>query len=55
MKCPNCNGVMTCGCQRRKLPNGKIGCSNCDKNLKNNLNNKSTQTNNNLDSTNTNS
>lgn len=31
MKCPNCNGVMTCGCQRRKLPNGKIGCSNCEK------------------------
>ncbi len=29
MKCPNCNGVMTCGCQKRKLPNGKIGCSKC--------------------------
>lgn len=38
MKCPNCNGVMTCGCQRKKLPNGKIGCSNCLKSFTSNNN-----------------
>lgn len=54
MKCPNCNGVMTCGCQRRKLPNGKIGCSNCEKAMKNNNIAKSTKDNN-LDNKTTNS
>ena len=28
-KCPNCGSVLTCGCQRRKLANGKEGCSKC--------------------------
>ena len=28
-KCPNCGAGMTCGCQRRVLPNGKAGCSKC--------------------------
>lgn len=54
MKCPNCNGVMTCGCQRRKLPNGKIGCSNCEKAMKSNNIAKSTKDNN-LDNKTTNS
>ena len=28
-KCPNCGAGMSCGCQRRVLPNGKAGCSKC--------------------------
>lgn len=28
-KCPNCGAGMTCGCQKRVLPNGKAGCSKC--------------------------
>jgi hypothetical protein len=28
-KCPNCGTAMSCGCQRRVLPNGKAGCSKC--------------------------
>lgn len=28
-KCPNCGAGMSCGCQRRQLPNGKMGCSKC--------------------------
>ena len=28
-KCANCGSVLTCGCQRRQLPNGKSGCSKC--------------------------
>lgn len=28
-KCPNCNAAMSCGCQKRTLPNGKTGCSKC--------------------------
>jgi hypothetical protein len=28
-KCPNCGAAMSCGCQRRTLPNGKAGCSKC--------------------------
>lgn len=28
-KCPNCGNTLTCGCQKRKLANGKIGCSKC--------------------------
>jgi hypothetical protein len=27
--CPNCKATMTCGCQKRTLPNGKIGCTSC--------------------------
>lgn len=27
--CPNCKANMTCGCQKRTLPNGKIGCTSC--------------------------
>lgn len=28
-KCPNCGTAMSCGCQKRVLPNGKAGCSKC--------------------------
>ena len=28
-KCPNCGSVLTCGCQRRSLANGKAGCTKC--------------------------
>lgn len=28
-KCPNCGTAMSCGCQKRILPNGKVGCSKC--------------------------
>ena len=28
-KCPNCGSVLTCGCQKRKLANGSVGCSKC--------------------------
>jgi len=28
-KCPNCGTAMSCGCQKRTLPNGKMGCSRC--------------------------
>lgn len=28
-KCSNCGNVMTCGCQRRALPDGRQGCTNC--------------------------
>jgi hypothetical protein len=28
-KCANCGATMTCGCQKRTLPNGKQGCSKC--------------------------
>ena len=28
-KCPNCGSTLTCGCQKRKLADGKIGCSKC--------------------------
>jgi hypothetical protein len=28
-KCPNCGSTLTCGCQKRKLANGKIGCTKC--------------------------
>jgi hypothetical protein len=28
-KCPNCGTAMSCGCQRRVLPNGRAGCSKC--------------------------
>ena len=28
-KCPNCGAGMSCGCQKRQLPNGKMGCSKC--------------------------
>lgn len=28
-KCPNCGTTITCGCQKRTLPNGSQGCSNC--------------------------
>lgn len=28
-KCPNCGATMSCGCQKRTLPNGKSGCSRC--------------------------
>jgi len=27
--CPNCGAKLSCGCQKRTLPNGKTGCSNC--------------------------
>lgn len=27
--CANCGARLTCGCQKRTLPDGKSGCSNC--------------------------
>ena len=27
--CPNCGAKLSCGCQKRTLPNGKQGCSSC--------------------------
>jgi len=27
--CPNCKAKMSCGCQKRTAPDGKIGCSLC--------------------------
>jgi hypothetical protein len=28
-KCANCGATLSCGCQKRTLPNGKSGCANC--------------------------
>ena len=28
-KCLNCGSNLTCGCQKRKLPNGTSGCASC--------------------------
>lgn len=28
-KCPNCGSTLTCGCQKRKLKDGKMGCTKC--------------------------
>ena len=28
-KCANCGAAITCGCQKRTLPDGKSGCSSC--------------------------
>lgn len=28
-KCPNCGAAMSCGCQKRVTPDGKVGCSKC--------------------------
>lgn len=28
-KCPNCGKSMSCGCQKRTLPNGSQGCTSC--------------------------
>jgi hypothetical protein len=30
-QCPNCGAAMSCGCQKKVLPNGKIGCAKCYK------------------------
>ena len=27
--CANCGASLSCGCQKRTLPNGKSGCANC--------------------------
>ena len=27
--CANCGVTLSCGCQKRTLPNGKSGCANC--------------------------
>ena len=27
--CPNCGSALSCGCQKRTLPNGAQGCANC--------------------------
>jgi len=27
--CPNCGAKLSCGCQRRTLPNGNQGCTSC--------------------------
>jgi hypothetical protein len=34
-KCPNCGAAMSCGCQKRVSPNGKVGCSKCINQLNN--------------------
>jgi hypothetical protein len=34
-KCGNCGATLTCGCQKRMLPNGKSGCTKCINQLKN--------------------
>lgn len=36
-KCPNCGAAMSCGCQKRVSPNGKVGCSKCINQLNNNV------------------
>lgn len=28
-QCPNCGAAMSCGCQKKVLPTGKIGCTQC--------------------------
>jgi len=28
-KCANCGATLGCGCQKRTLSNGSIGCVNC--------------------------
>lgn len=28
-QCPNCGAAMSCGCQKKVLPNGKVGCAKC--------------------------
>lgn len=30
-KCANCGATLSCGCQRKTLPDGKSGCNNCYK------------------------
>lgn len=32
MKCPRCGAMLSCGCQKKRLPNGTIGCKYCAKN-----------------------
>jgi len=27
--CPNCGSTLSCGCQKRTLPNGAQGCASC--------------------------
>lgn len=34
-KCPNCNAQLSCGCQKRVTPNGKVGCTKCINSLLN--------------------
>lgn len=34
-KCPNCNAQLSCGCQKRVTPNGKVGCTQCISSLLN--------------------
>ena len=29
MNCPNCNTLITCGCQRRTASDGKQTCTSC--------------------------
>jgi len=33
-KCPNSGAAMSCGCQKRVTPDGKVGCSKCVNQLK---------------------
>lgn len=28
-KCANCGATMSCGCQKRVSPDGRVGCSKC--------------------------
>jgi hypothetical protein len=28
-KCQNCGATMSCGCQKRVSPDGKVGCTKC--------------------------
>lgn len=38
-KCPNCGTAMSCGCQKRVSPEGKVGCSKCINPMKQAANN----------------
>ncbi len=38
MKCPNCGASLSCGCQKKRLSGGKVGCKNCINKLKTNNN-----------------
>ena len=31
LKCANCGATLSCGCQRKTLPDGKSGCIHCYK------------------------
>ena len=41
--CPNCKATLSCGCQKRVTPDGKVGCSKCINTMKSKLLNPTTQ------------